>query len=99
MSRVISRICIVLIFAIITLAGTKVLATCIVGCNFGYQYGPCQGYEVYHDCPSTDMCEVDHCNGHRMRYSVNEFDFWQFSPDYLCHYPSCSWNANCGCDN
>jgi len=97
MSRVISRICIVLIFAIITLAGTKVLATCNGGCNFGYPYGPCQGYEGDPDCPSTDMCEVDHCTATGC-YSVNEFDFC-VSPDYLCHYPSCSWNANCGCDN
>jgi hypothetical protein len=94
MSTIKFRIYVVLIGAIITFAGTRLLA-CDSGCNFG-SYNHCLGVTGDPNCNANldQVCEWDYCdvNGcgepNIFKYCIG----WE----YQCQHISCTWNVYCG---
>jgi hypothetical protein len=96
MSAIKFRIYVVLIGAMITIAGTRALATCNTGCNFGSPW-QCYGVTGDPDCGPTQVCEQDICevigcgNNNRFTFCVGS--------EYQCQIRVCSWDVGCGCSN
>jgi hypothetical protein len=94
MNKIICRICILLLGAMVTIAGVKA-QTCNGGCNFGSFYycvsvGPS-------NCGSNQVCERDACT--TVGCSQYNVYFFCVGSGFQCQIPSCSWNVGCGCDN
>ena len=97
MSTIMFRIYVVLIGAMITIAGTRALATCNTGCNFGSDNYDCYGSSGQAERSSNQTCQVTFCvvdgcgNPNRFTFCIGS--------EYLCQMPACSWNSYCGCSN
>jgi hypothetical protein len=92
MSRVKFRIASVLIGLTVVLGGAQAIrAQCNGGCNWG-EYSGC--YRIS-GCTGSDYCEQDICT--ITVCPPNHFAFC-VSPNYMCVYPSCTYDTSCGCN-
>jgi hypothetical protein len=94
MNRMRFRIASVLLGLLVTLGGTVAIrAQCGTGCNYGTYQG-C--YIIESSCPEGDECEQDRCLDDNCEGVINLYNYC-ISTEFACHYPSCTYDAFCGC--